>query len=241
MPKLVVGRRGATLGSWFIENKRVTIGRAEGADIRIEDQAVSKQHAAIEVMGADHMLLDLGSANGTFVNGAKVARHLLRHGDVVEILDFQLRYVDHKSVVAGESDRTMVFRNSDLPAAGTRAPAIEARISVIAVPVGVLEPLNGPGANGSLCVDRTLTPLGDRGKDYAALLRRPSGFAIARVSGRAPRVDGKLIAEGWQHLRDGAIVEIGGEKYALRITDLARSVSGKGGPRATPFDEGRVP
>jgi hypothetical protein len=230
MPKLVVGRRGATLGSWFIENKRVTIGRAEGADIRIEDQAVSKQHAAIEVIGADHMLLDLGSANGTLVNGTKVARHLLRHGDVVEILDFQLRYVDHKSVVAGENDRTMVFRNSqlDLPAAATKAPATEARISAITLPVGVLEPLEEPGTHGNLPVDRTLTPLGDRGKDYAALLRRPSGFAIARVSGRAPRVDGKSIAEGWQHLRDGAIVEIGGEKYALRITDVAKSGSGRG-------------
>jgi pSer/pThr/pTyr-binding forkhead associated (FHA) protein len=225
MPKLVVGRRGATLGSWFIEDKRVTIGRAEGTDIRIEDQAVSKQHAAIEVMGADHMLLDLDSANGTFVNGVKVARHLLRHGDVVEILDFQLRYVDHKSVVVGEGDRTMVFRNSqlDLPAAAAPAPAIAARASAIALPIGLLEPVEEVGANGSLRLDRTLTPLGDREKDYAAVLRRPSGFAIARVNGRAPRVDGKSISEGWQHLRDGAIIEIGGEKYALCITDMTRS------------------
>ena len=81
MAKLMVSRAGAMLGSWFIEDKRLTIGRADGVEVRLENQAVSKQHAAIDVIGADHILLDLGSANGTFVNGAKVTRHLLRHGD----------------------------------------------------------------------------------------------------------------------------------------------------------------
>jgi pSer/pThr/pTyr-binding forkhead associated (FHA) protein len=222
MAKLVVSRRGSTLGSWFITNKRITIGRAEGADIRIEDQAVSKQHATIDVMGADHMLRDLDSANGTFVNGARIARHLLRHGDAIEILDFQLRYVDHKSVVAGEGDRTMVFRNSqlDFPAAGAPVPPTEARISAIALPTGVLDRVEGRGVTGSVPLERTLTPLGDRDKDYAAVLRRPGGFVIARVRGRAPRVEGKSIADGWQHLRDGAVVEIGGEKYAFRVTAM---------------------
>ena len=72
MAKLVASRAGAALGSWFIERERVVIGRAEGAGIRLEDQAVSKQHAAIEMAGNDHILQDLGSANGTFVNGTRV-------------------------------------------------------------------------------------------------------------------------------------------------------------------------
>ena len=47
---------------------RLLIGREEG-DIRIEDLLVSRQHASIEVQGADLVLSDLESTNGTFLNG----------------------------------------------------------------------------------------------------------------------------------------------------------------------------
>ena len=47
------------------------------------------------------------------------------------------------------------------------------------------------------------------------MFRRPDGFAVARVSGKPPKVDGKPIADGWQKLRDGAVIEIGSEKVEL--------------------------
>jgi len=220
MAKLMVSRAGAMLGSWFIEDKRLTIGRADGVEVKLENQAVSKQHAAIDVIGADHILLDLGSANGTFVNGAKVTRHLLRHGDAIEILDFQMRYVDHRSVMAAEGDRTMIFRGAEGevdPAAAEKAPGTEARSIEIKLPAGLLRRASGKRGSASVELDRALTPVGARGRDYCAIFRRPSGFSIARVRGRAPRVDGKPIGSGWQPLRAGAVIEIGGEKFELRI------------------------
>jgi len=226
MAKLMVSRGGAALGSWFIENRRLSIGRAEGSDIRLEDAAVSKLHAAIEVRGADHLLLDLESANGTFVNGSRVVRHLLSHGDTIEILDFQIRYVDHKSVVAGEGERTMVFRATDaglVPVGGGAgggsggpAPALDARTVEIALPTGALRGLAGRQAGATIGLEQPLTGLGERGKDYAAIFRRPDGFQLARVTGRPPRVDGKPVGEGWQQLRDGAVIEVGGDKFELR-------------------------
>jgi hypothetical protein len=228
MAKLMVSRGGATLGSWFIENRRLSIGRAEGADIRLEDAAVSKQHAAIEVRGADHLLLDLESANGTFVNGNRVARHLLNHGDTIEIVDFQIRYVDHKSIVAGEGDRTMVFRATDsglVPVAG-KSPTMDARTVEIALPSGALRGVAGKSAGATVGLEQPLTGLGERGKDYAAIFRRSEGFALARVSGRPPRVDGKAIGDGWQPLHDGAVIEVGGDKFELR--HIARA----GAPKA---------
>ncbi len=219
MAKLMASRGAAMLGSWFIENRRLTIGRAEGADIRLEDAAVSKAHAAIEVRGADHMLIDLESANGTFVNGSRVTRHLLNHGDTIEILDFQIRYVDHKSVVAGEGDRTMIFRATDaglVPLAG-KAPATEARTVQVPLPVAALRAVSGKQSGATIGLEQPLTGIGERGRDYAAILRRPEGFALARVSGRPPRLDGKPIGDGWQGLRDGAAIEIGGERFELRF------------------------
>ena len=190
MAKLMVTRSGTNLGSWFIDDRRLVIGRAEGVDIRLEDAAVSKQHASIEVMGVDHILLDLESSNGTFVNGTRVMRHLLRHGDAIDILGFELKYVDHKSVVSSDGDRTMFFTRG---AEGTLLPAGDGK---------------GPLAH-------PLTAVGERGRDYAAVFRRPDGFALARVTGKPPKVDGKPIVDGWQLLRDGAVIEVGGEKVEL--------------------------
>ena len=221
MAKLMVTRSGTNLGSWFIEDKRLVIGRAEGVDIRLEDAAVSKQHASIEVMGADHILLDLESSNGTFVNGTRVMRHLLRHGDAIDILGFELKYVDHKSVVAADGDRTMIFTRGaegGLTPAGAgagKAPLADARTLEVVLPVAVLRGVAGPRAGGTIALDRPLTAVGERGRDAAAVFRRPEGFALARVTGKPPKVDGKAIADGWQILRDGAVIEVGGEKVEL--------------------------
>jgi pSer/pThr/pTyr-binding forkhead associated (FHA) protein len=219
MAKLMASRGNTMLGSWFIENRRLTIGRAEGSDIRLDDAAVSKLHAAIEVRGVDHMLLDMESANGTFVNGNRVTRHLLNHGDTIEILDFKIRYVDHKSVVAGEGDRTMIFRATDaglVPLAG-KAPPSAARSVEVPLPVAALRVVSGKQAGATLGLERPLTGIGERARDYAAILRRPDGFALARVTGRPPRVNGRAIGDGWNPLRDGASVEVGGEKFELRL------------------------
>lgn len=221
MAKLVASRAGAALGSWFIERERVVIGRAEGAGIRLEDQAVSKQHAAIEMVGNDHILQDLGSANGTSVNGTRVTRHLMRHGDLVEILDFQLRYVDHKSVVGNEGERTMIFHGADAAQAlavapGGRAPAAEARALEVKLPEGVLCS-SGQGGGREIVLDHALTALGRRGEEYAAIFRRPGGYFIARVEGKPPRVNGKPIADDWQPLAAGDVVQVGVEKLELSL------------------------
>jgi hypothetical protein len=224
MAKLVASRAGAALGSWFIERDRVVIGRAEGAGIRLEDQAVSKQHAAIELVGNDHILQDLGSANGTFVNGTRVTRHLLRHGDAVEILDFQLRYVDHKSVVGHEGERTMIFQAADAGNAAApvgRSSGADARALDLKLPDGVLRV---PGQDGAreVALDRALVALGRRGDEYAAIFRRPQGYFIARVAGKAPRVNGKPIPDDWQPLGAGDLIQVGLEKFELALGDRDR-------------------
>jgi hypothetical protein len=221
MAKLVASRAGAALGSWFI-------GRAEGAGIRLEDQAVSKQHAAIELVGNDHILQDLGSANGTFVNGTRVTRHLMRHGDVVEILEFQLRYVDHKSVVANEGERTMIFHAvgaagaaAATAATGSRAPAAEARVIDLKLPEGYLRGA-GEGGGREIVLDRALVALGRRGEEYAAIFRRPQGYFIARVEGKPARVNGKPIAGEWQPLAGGDVVQIGVERFEFALGEPGR-------------------
>jgi DNA-binding NtrC family response regulator len=65
---------------------RIVIGRSETADLRIDDPSVSRQHACITIEGDAITLVDLGSHNGTFVNGARVeGQQLLHANDAVTI------------------------------------------------------------------------------------------------------------------------------------------------------------
>ena len=67
-------------------HKPVThLGRGFSADLRLEDQSVSRRHAIIVDEGDDARILDDRSANGTFVNGRRVAEAVLRDRDVIRL------------------------------------------------------------------------------------------------------------------------------------------------------------
>ena len=68
------------------------IGRGFGADLRLDDPAVSRRHAIVVCDDAGAAILDDRSANGTFVNGVCVARAALADGDVIIVGRVALRY-----------------------------------------------------------------------------------------------------------------------------------------------------
>lgn len=63
----------------------VAIGRALDNDIVLESNDVSRHHVRIEPAGTLLRLIDLGSTNGTRVNGRRISEHLLRDGDLIEL------------------------------------------------------------------------------------------------------------------------------------------------------------
>jgi len=69
-----------------------TLGRAESADITIESNRVSREHAAFEQGPSGVIVRDLGSTNGTHVNGKKVDEQTLVRGDIVQIADIELAF-----------------------------------------------------------------------------------------------------------------------------------------------------
>jgi len=63
----------------------MTIGRSEACNLVTEDSAVSKQHVRLSRADDQLALEDLGSSNGTFVNGKRTATTLLSHGDELSL------------------------------------------------------------------------------------------------------------------------------------------------------------
>ena len=94
-----------------LARERTTIGRRADNDICLPDLAVSGDHAVVVTILADSFLEDLGSTNGTQVNGKAIAKHFLRDRDQVEIGRHKLIYcADDDAVIEGEIIRTLAAR-----------------------------------------------------------------------------------------------------------------------------------
>jgi pSer/pThr/pTyr-binding forkhead associated (FHA) protein len=71
----------------------VTLGREEGNTIVLASDQASRRHARIFLSGGAHVLVDLDSTNGTYLNSKLVKEQTLRHGDVLRIATTVLKYV----------------------------------------------------------------------------------------------------------------------------------------------------
>jgi diguanylate cyclase (GGDEF)-like protein len=77
---------GPSFGEMYkIRGDKVVLGRGDKTDIRIVDDGVSREHAAVQREGGKIVLVDLGSTNGTFCNGMRVPRQELTDGDKISI------------------------------------------------------------------------------------------------------------------------------------------------------------
>jgi len=68
-----------------ITTPRVVLGRSRDCDVRISDLNVSRRHAELRQEGTTYWIVDLGSMNGTLLNGRRVERERLRDGDRITL------------------------------------------------------------------------------------------------------------------------------------------------------------
>src|SRR5260370_8830998 len=94
MAKLILSMDGLVLKEIGLTKERTPIGRKRHNDIQIDNLAVSGEHAVIVTILQDSFLEDLGSTNGTVVNGQPIKKHFLQNSDVVELGKYKLKYVN---------------------------------------------------------------------------------------------------------------------------------------------------
>lgn len=129
MAKLILSMDGLVLKEIQLTKERTTIGRKPHNDIQIDNLAVSGEHAVLVTILADSFLEDLGSTNGTMVNGQSVKKHFMQNNDVIEMGKYKLKYVaDTAPAGAAKADfeKTMILRPGAMrpaPAAPVAAPA----------------------------------------------------------------------------------------------------------------------
>jgi pSer/pThr/pTyr-binding forkhead associated (FHA) protein len=105
----------------------VVIGRGTSCDVRLPDVSVSHRHASLRARGADFVLIDEGSTNGTFVGGVRVAprtSRIVRSGDMVRLgrmwIELRIGQAPVTRDVAGATrDLALAFVSDALAAMGT--------------------------------------------------------------------------------------------------------------------------
>jgi pSer/pThr/pTyr-binding forkhead associated (FHA) protein len=192
----------------FDGTQRVVIGRSAGSDIRLPDASVSHRHATLQAQGADFVVIDEGSTNGTFVGSVRVAprtSRIVRSGDRVRVGRVELEV----SMDSHPVTRDVALATRDLALAMV-AKAMDARGDDRVARLRVLE---GPDQGAVLA-------LANEGRSY--------------LVGRAGHCD-LALSDPDVSREHVAIVLTGG---VVRVRDLAtKNGTGMGDARVPPGEE----
>lgn len=236
MAKLIMSLDNAVIRDVPLDKERFTIGRKAHNDIQIDNLAVSGEHALIVTILNDSFLEDLGSTNGTLVNGNPIKKHILHSNDVIEIGKYKLKFVSEQptgQASVADFEKTMVLRppvakaamegmpagfgdtqvNPSATTTQSQPPHVVAAAAKQAEKMAAVQILSGPAAGKELELIKNLTTLGKPGVQVAVITRRPHGYFITHVEGaKFPIINGKTLDAQAHPLHDHDVVELAGVK-----------------------------
>lgn len=237
MPKLVLQFEDRVLRECAL-SADVTIGRQPDNTVSVDNPAVSARHARIARHGDGFIVEDLESRNGTFVNGERVSRHVLRHGDVVLVgkhkLVFDTESVDEAPVANAAAPAMPDFGGTVLLDADHQRrllAAIEAQKAAAAAPIGSLRVIGGRADRDEYRLDAAESIIGRAETSLVRLrgwFKPQAALAIARMGegyvatllettllGGTTRVNGQRL-QGRRGLEHGDLVQVGGLTLEFR-------------------------
>ncbi|HEB54998.1 MAG TPA: FHA domain-containing protein [Gammaproteobacteria bacterium] len=216
MSKLILTLDGAVIREYPIEKDSLSIGRKHGNDIQLNDLTVSGRHALIISMGEHIYVDDLGSTNGTLMNGARVTKTLIKHGDVIQVGNYQFTFYDDTET---EYEPTM-FIQAEIE--DTQLIDTKNRVDSSIVkgePLAGVKIINGPLTNKILELRKPFNTIGFNGIKMAMISRATDHYTISalkshklRRTGDAPTLNGKVISTESIRLKENDIIELAGTK-----------------------------
>jgi predicted component of type VI protein secretion system len=114
MAKITVNKENFKIDERELEQGSLSVGRNKDNALQIDDPAVSNHHAQIVTVFDSSYVEDLGSTNGTFVNGKKIKSHTLHNGDVLTIGHYQILFQSTPNTSLPDANATMMMGVSQL-------------------------------------------------------------------------------------------------------------------------------
>jgi FHA domain len=194
MPQLIASVEGVEIKQVYLHQDRTSLGRRPNNDIILSDLAVSGNHCVFELKGlADVYVEDLGSTNGTYINGKMVRRQLLQDGDVMSIGKFKIQYLSANELMDEIKTAAMPLESSD---AGLHAS---------------LKVLSGSSAGLEMPVVKAVTTFGKPGVAVVAIAHRRHGYFVSLVDGvQTPTVNGAPVNADGIQLRHQDVLDLAG-------------------------------
>ncbi len=201
MTRLILNHEGAVIREYRLENERTTVGRKPHNDIHLEDPTVSGEHAVF--LKLQHVYVeDMGSTNGVLLNGKRITKRQLNHGDMVKIGRHEFKFIED---TVGQFDKTVL-----IPPAGAQDGANLPR-------KGMIKVLNGPKSGEEVLLSKPYTTLGSPGLQVAVIAKRGSNFFLMPMSGGSteqepPKLNNQSIGAQSKALKSGDVIEVAGTK-----------------------------
>ena len=247
MAKLILSLDGMVLREYPLSKERTTIGRKSHNDIVIDNLAVSGEHAMIMTILNDSFLEDLGSTNGTLVNGQAVKKHFLQNNDVVELGKYKLKYVTEAVAQPAGADfeKTMVLRASPGGAAAkpeaARPEAAQAKALESSQPMAksfsdtVVNPemMQSQTKSGGTLREAARLAVATGGIATPAATAAAAAPAVASAPQVAGVVEAPSVAHAGTATQPGAAAAIGGAQGTIQI--LSGPSAGKELPLSKPL------
>lgn len=211
--KLIMTLDGAVVREYPIDKDSISIGRKHGNDIQLNDLTVSGRHALIITMGEHIYVDDLGSTNGTLLNGSRITKTLLKQNDVIQVGNYQLTYFDDEDQ---EYEPTMFLQAEieDTQVMDTRASA---QPGMKGEKLAGVKILNGPLAKKILELRKPFNTIGFNGIKMAMIARNTNNYTISslrsnklRRSSDMPMINGKQLTTEAITLKDQDVIELAG-------------------------------
>lgn len=210
MPRMIVSIDGVVIKEVQLTKERTTLGRRPYNDIVIDNLAVSGEHAVIHLHADEAEIEDLGSTNGTYVNGRAVKRQDLRSGDTIEVGKYKIRFLHEAE--GHNFEKTMVFKPGMVPPLGTASrPAPLGSVPAPAPVSALIRVTSGAAAGREVVLQKVVTTIGKPGLAVASITKRHQGFVLAHVEGaETPRLNGTAIGTSPVPLKNGDRLELAG-------------------------------
>lgn len=233
MAKLVLSFKGDHVNDYPLDQEILTIGRKPENDIHLDNLAVSSFHAKVLTILNDSFIEDLDSTNGTFIDGNKISKHVLKNGECITVGQYKLEFIDENAkseenaftetmIISPHAEaRQQTGKNITHSMENITSDLAFASNKNKAPSPAKLELTSGANAGKELKLSKILTTLGKPGVQVAAISRRPGGYYLivvdAGTDNTMPSVNNTNINKQ-QLLEDGDLIEVAGVQMRFSFT-----------------------
>jgi pSer/pThr/pTyr-binding forkhead associated (FHA) protein len=209
--KLVVTLDGSVVDEFVINKNSISIGRKLNNDIQLSELTVSGNHSIILSAEDETYIKDNASTNGTLLNGVRITKSILKHGDIIQIGNYQFAYHAAQDVY----EPTMFIKAEYEESKNEIGTPVPDPIETTNMPIAGVRVLTGPLKSKVLELRKPFNTIGFDGEKYAIIARNPDGYTISALNDKKfkrtadiPKINGSAVGKDFKKLKDHDVIEL---------------------------------